>query len=122
MTTSTYAVTSRIWVTFRLPGIHRYPDAPDEVAYLRNEHRHVFHFRVEVNVYHDDREIEFHMFLNEVRGWYQDSTLQLDHKSCEMLARELLTKLAARWPGRTFTVDVSEDGECGATLTSTPVV
>ena len=24
-----------IWITFSLPGMHRYPDAPDEVAYLR---------------------------------------------------------------------------------------
>ena len=53
-----------IFVKFALPGIHCYPDAPDDVSYLRSPHRHLFHFKVGVPVNHANREIEFHQFLN----------------------------------------------------------
>lgn len=108
---------TRIWVTFQLPGIHRYPNAPEEVAYLRNEHRHMFHFKVTLTVFHDDREIEFHMMKNWILGLYGEQTLTLNHKSCEMMAAELLGKVVAKF-GHTYhrdvEVEVSEDGECGA--------
>ena len=48
-----------IWVTFRKEGIHKYPDAPDGVEFLKYPHRHIFHFRVELEVFHDDRDVEF---------------------------------------------------------------
>lgn len=115
--------TTEIWVTFKVPGIHRYPDAPEEVAYLRNDHRHLFHFKVGITVFHDDREIEFHMFMNWLRGLYSSGTINVDYHSCEMLARDLMTEIFHKYTcelTRKVTVDVSEDGECGATLTSTP--
>lgn len=113
---------TNIWVTFELPGMHRYPNAPDEVAYLRNEHRHIFKFRVEITVHHDDREIEFHMFKNWLLSQYSKGTLQLNHNSCEMLASGLLERILLKYDcsKRTVSVDVSEDGECGATVLSTP--
>lgn len=117
--------TKVIWVTFDKVGFHRYPDAPDEVAYLRDRHRHVFKFRVTVEVIHDDREIEFHLFKNWLVSLYDDSHLEVDHKSCEMLAQDLLHQInnkygnAPIYGGNTATqremsVEVSEDGECGA--------
>ena len=59
--------TSMIWVTFRREGIHCYPEAatnPDleDVAFLSNPHRHMFHFKVWIDVKHDSREIEFIQF------------------------------------------------------------
>jgi len=108
-----------IWVTFQLPGIHCYPDAPDAVAYLRSPHRHLFHFKVSVEVTHDNRDIEFHLLLNTLRGLYADGTLQLDHKSCETIARELLARVVNMYPNRAIAVAVSEDGECGAEITYT---
>jgi hypothetical protein len=108
----------KIWVTFALPGIHRYPNAPDDVAYLRDPHRHLFKFRVTVNVLHNDREIEFHQFLNFCTSQYATGTLQLNYKSCEMLAEELITVLSEKYKNRLFEVEVSEDGECGAIVTS----
>lgn len=105
----------KIWVTFSMNGIHCYPSAPEEVKYLRDPHRHLFKFKVGIQTYHMDREVEFHMLQNEVRSWYSDGVLQLDHKSCEMLARELLDNLRRKYPGRGYyAVEVSEDGECGA--------
>ena len=47
-------VKKSIWVTFQKEGIHKYPDAPDEVDFLRYPHRHMFHFKVQIEVYNDD--------------------------------------------------------------------
>ena len=57
-----------IWVTFRKEGIHKYPGAVDlpGVEFLANEHRHIFHFRIELQVWHDDREVEFILFKAQI--------------------------------------------------------
>lgn len=106
----------RIWVTFSVPGIHRYPNAPDEVAYLRNEHRHIFQYKVTLEVTHDNREVEFHMLKNELTGLFKSGVVKADYKSCEMLASDVMDYLDKNYPNRYAEVDVSEDGECGATL------
>ena len=111
-----------IWVTFKKHGVHRYPDAPEEVAYLRSPHRHLFGFKVEITVFHDDREIEFHMFQNWLLALYDKDDLQLDYKSCEMIAQDIIQAIYSRYDctNRTVTVEVDEDGECGARVTSRP--
>ena len=106
----------RIYVQFRKEGIHRYPDAPEGVEFLKNPHRHIFHFRVDVQVTHNDRDIEFILFKRELESLYSDSILHVDHKSCEMLAEDLISYIAVAYPGRSISVEVSEDGENGATL------
>ena len=108
-----------IWVKFTQHGIHRYPDAPEEVSYLQNPHRHLFHFKVTAQVFHDNRDIEFHMLQNWCKSLYQGE-LQVDYKSCEMLARELLEALKARYGEIFLQVEVSEDDECGAVVTYDP--
>ena len=113
-------LSSKIWVTFQRKGLHFYPQAATDptladVKYLGSEHRHLFHFNVGIQVFHDDRELEFHQFLNWVEDLYDSKTLQLNHRSCEMIADELAEQIAARYPGRLLTVDISEDGEVGAT-------
>jgi hypothetical protein len=112
-----------IWVTFQQIGFHRYPNAPEEVAYLRDVHRHVFHFNVGIQVFHDDREIEFHMFMNWLRSLYANGDLELNYKSCEMLAQDVTKSIYAKYDctKRRIEVTVSEDGECGATLVTSPV-
>lgn len=109
-----------IFVTFQKEGIHRYPDAPEGVEFLRNPHRHIFHFRVTVEVFHNDRDIEFILFKRELEALYSDATLQVDYKSCEMLAEDLIDYIGAAYPNRKVTVEVSEDGENGATLEYVP--
>ena len=117
-----------IWVTFRKEGIHKYPAAltdpalatGDEydVSFLGYPHRHIFHFRVWINVFHDDRDIEFIQFKRWLESLYngQGSVLSLDYKSCEMIARELNETIKARYPGREVWIEVSEDGENGCFL------
>lgn len=112
-----------VWVTFDKVGFHCYPDAPEEVAYLKDRHRHVFKFFVEITVTHDDREIEFHMLKNWITSLYDHGALEVDHKSCEMLANDLLHRIVRKYDCtfRNVRVTVSEDGECGATVFSEPM-
>jgi hypothetical protein len=107
-----------IWVTFQKEGFHQYPDAPDEVAFLRHPHRHMFHFRVEIEVFHDDRELEFIMFKRELETLYGRGALELDYKSCEMLASDLEQYILTNYPGRCYNINVSEDNENGAVIYS----
>ena len=117
---------SYIWVTFRKEGIHMYPAAATDpklatgdwldVSFLGTPHRHIFHFKVEMEVFHDNRDVEFIQAKRIMERWYSDGTLQLDHKSCEMMARELNAKCLEQWPSRCYTIEVSEDGENGCRL------
>ena len=102
-----------IWVTFQKEGIHKYPDAPDGVEFLKYPHRHIFHFRVELEVFHDDRDVEFILLKRELEGLYNKGTLQLDYKSCEMMADDLFEYIARKFPDRDVIIEVSEDGENG---------
>ena len=115
-----------IWVTFRKEGIHMYPAAATDpklatgdeydVSFLGTPHRHIFHFKVYIAVWHDDRDIEFIQFKRWLEKCYNDGTLELNHKYCEMIARELNETIKARYPGRETWIDVSEDGENGCFL------
>jgi hypothetical protein len=118
----------KIWVTFRREGIHKYPAAATDpalctageydVSFLASPHRHIFHFRVWIDVFHNDRDIEFIQFKRWLESLYngQSSVLELDWKSCEMIADDLYTQIAGRYPGRAVWIDVAEDGENGCLI------
>ena len=109
-----------IHVTFHKEGIHKYPEAPEGVEFLKYPHRHIFHFRVTLDVFHNNRDVEFILFKRELESLYSEQTLQMDYKSCEMLAEDLIDYISQKYPGRKISVEVSEDGENGATLTYEP--
>ena len=109
-----------IWVTFQRPGFHRYPSASTEsrlkdVAYLGEKHRHLFKFNVQLEVFHNDRELEFHQVLNYCESLV-DSVIDIDHKSVEMLADDLYLHLSSKYPNRDMKINISEDGECGCII------
>lgn len=114
----------KIWVTFQKEGIHCYPAAAVDpklvtgdtydVGFLGYPHRHIFHFRVWIDVMHNDREIEFIQFKRWLENLYSAGTLKLNYKSCEMIADDLYLQIAAKYPGRNVWIEVSEDGENGA--------
>ena len=116
--------TSMIWVTFKKEGIHKYPAALEDpklatgdeydVSFLGYPHRHIFHFKVAIEVFHDDRDIEFIQFKRWLENMYSEGTLKLDYKSCEMISDDLFVAIAKRYPGRKIEIDVSEDGENGS--------
>lgn len=109
---------SSIWVTFQKEGIHCYPAAKDipGVEFLSAPHRHMFHFKVKIEVFDDDRDIEFILLKRELEDLYKEGTLELNYKSCEMMARDIITYVKSKYPKRDIIVDVSEDGENGASL------
>jgi len=127
------AAQRQIWVTFRKEGIHKYPAAltdpmlatGDEydVSFLGYPHRHIFHFRVWIDVWHNDRDIEFIQFKRWLENLYRtadnnnkNSVLALDYKSCEMMADDLYLQIAQRYPDRAVWIEVAEDGENGALI------
>jgi hypothetical protein len=108
----------KIWVTFQREGIHCFPAAATDpkladVAFLAHPHRHMFHFRISIDVFHDDRELEFIQFKRWLESLYVNTVLQLDYKSCEMIADDLYLQIAAKYPNRDVHIEVSEDGENG---------
>lgn len=112
----------RIWVTFQKEGIHMYPAAANDpkladVSFLGYPHRHIFHFKVWIDVVHSDRDIEFIQVKRWLENLYAGATLSLNNQSCEMIAENLFLQIAAKYPGRNVEIEVSEDGENGATLT-----
>ena len=114
-------ITRAIEVSFQKEGLHRYPAAATEpalanVSFLAHPHRHIFHFYVKLEVFHNDRDVEFILFKRELEGLFTDKTMQIDFKSCEMLAEDLIEYVAEKYPGRNMTVRVYEDDENGAIL------
>lgn len=112
-----------IWVTFQKEGIHKYPAALEDpkladVSFLGFPHRHIFHFRVSISVFHNDRDIEFIQFKRWLESLYsgEQNCLRLDYKSCEMIADDLYNQINSRYPGRHVIISVSEDNENGCEI------
>jgi len=110
-----------IIVRTQFEGIHCYPNAPEEVAFLKNPHRHMFHVEAEIEVFHDDRELEFIIVkrkLDEFLASFKD----INSGSCEMIACKIQSFIKKTYPyynnmGKTeryVNVKVFEDGENGA--------
>ena len=116
-----------IWVTFTKEGIHKYPAAltdpklatGDEydVSFLGHPHRHTFHFKVSIEVFHNDRDIEFIQFKRWLENLYKDDVLALDYKSCEMIADDMYVQIATKYPSRDVVISVAEDNENGCEIT-----
>ena len=116
----------KIWVTFRKEGIHKYPaasEAPElatgdqyDVSFLGFPHRHIFHFCVWIDVFHNDRDIEFIQFKRWLENPYSGGTLELNYKSCEMIADDLYLQIAGKYPNRAVWIEVAEDGENGCLI------
>ena len=119
------SIKSEVYCTLQVEGIHNWPECPfEEVVYLRDLHRHIFHIKAHLVVNHDDRDTEFimlkhqieHYLLNKYANLEQDGHFMDDRvcifgaRSCEMIARELIEEFGL------CRCEVSEDGENGAIL------
>lgn len=113
------------YITFELDGLHSWPDAPPDVAYLKYPHRHRFHIAVSFSQPHP-RAVEFHVFtvfcksLLEVQYMLipQTDLLNFGHLSCEEIATKLLSDISGSALYNKLTgvsVTVSEDGIAGST-------
>ncbi len=102
-----------IYATVSFEATHYWADCPiEEVAYLRNEHRHIFEITAYKEVTHADRDVEFIVLGHRIKEFlakeYPDH--KFGGKSCEMIAEQLI---------RAFDLsacEVSEDGENGAVV------
>lgn len=93
----------------------------DDVSFLGFPHRHTFYFRVWIEVFHNDRDIEFIQFKRWMERLYSEvesstAVLHLDHKSCEMIADDLASEIKEKYPGRWLKISVAEDNENGCEI------
>lgn len=86
-----------ITVKTSFEGIHCYPQAPDEVAYLRQPHRHIFHVEAEIEVFHNDRELEFIMVKHRLENFLGKHS-ELGRTSCEEIAKAIQAYLKGLYP------------------------
>lgn len=109
-----------IWVTFSREGIHYYPQALEDpkladVSFLGYPHRHIFHVRVDLEVFQNDRDVEFIQFKRWLESLYSsDGELNFNHQSCEMIGDALANIIKDKYPGRKVKISVSEDNENGS--------
>jgi hypothetical protein len=112
------ATKTTVIVKLGVEGVHCFPKAAElfpKVAFLADEHRHIFYVTAAKKVNHDDRDVEFILFKRDIANYlhhtyYSEAKglLQFHSKSCEMIAKELLVKFECEW------VEVWEDNENGA--------
>lgn len=109
----------RIFITVknRFDDTHCYPNAPEEVAFLRNEHRHTFIIESMLEVFHEDRELEFYMVKDYIDSIIPELKAMLKSKSCENMCMFIIDKLQLRYnKHRYIEVSVSEDDMNKATV------
>lgn len=95
-------------------GYHYYPNAgtiDQRIKFLENEHRHMFKVEVKISVTHLCRELEFFLVKWALNEFIQGGNM--NHKSCEMIATDILEKhlIPNYGDNRYYEVVVSEDGE-----------
>lgn len=112
-----------ITVRTSVVGFHRWPAASGSRDYLARLHRHLFSIEATLGVRHDDRDVEFHDLLELITQYLakfdpDGTAARFGSWSCETIARSILDDVlmtcapdAGYWR-----VDVSEDGENGATI------
>lgn len=111
---------TKIQVKNVFEGIHCYPNAPEEVAFLRNPHRHRFVVRTTIEVFGDDRELEFILVQRAIEKYVLtelgvDGTIDLQQHSCEWFAKFIRDFVWRRYgDNRDVMISVFEDDENGA--------
>lgn len=107
----------QIYVSTSFEGIHQWKDAPNEVKFLRNPHRHIFNVKVWFEVNHNDRDLEFFIMKNKVNTAIKYCTTQRGGSnlyevwSCEMIAQDLLEYFSPEF--KITKIEVNEDWENG---------
>ena len=110
----TSLIKTYIKIRTEFEGYHFYPNAGSidpRIKFLESEHRHMFKVEVKISVTHSDRELEF--FLTK---WALNEFIQaghMNHKSCEMIAKDILDNhlIPKYGSNRYYEITVSEDGE-----------
>lgn len=109
-------MTKYIIIQTQFEAVHCWPECPfDDVAFLKNKHRHIFHVTMKIKVNHNDRDVEFIQAKRELTSWLRTfwEGRDLEKMSCEDMAETLINEFDD-WP--IFSVSVFEDNENGAEI------
>ena len=106
----------RIRVQNQFELVHCWPEAPTDMYYLRTPHRHVMYVTSDIEVKHDDRELEIITVKHAIDYFLHNAHFEL-HVSCEMIAERIIEYLRSQYGERYMIVTVLEDNENGATVT-----
>lgn len=117
-----------VYAKVSFEGIHCWPDAPDEVKFLRSPHRHIFNVKVSVEVTQNNREIEFIMLGHRLKELFKclatndlNGVWNMGTMSCEDVAEIAMgyVRYNLGLPDEIYvSVQVDEDGENGCIVTS----
>ena len=114
-TSGTPVYKKQIYCKVQFEGFHAWPECPiEEVSFLRDTHRHIFHIVAFKTVSHDDRDIEFIVLKHKIERYLNERypNGRLGSMSCEMIAIDLIERFELD------ACDVSEDNENGALITA----
>jgi hypothetical protein len=106
---------SAVWATLELPGYHQHSDTPAHRRYLQARHRHLFRIRVELSTDPGANHVDPHDLQGMIRAWWGPHTRECGTAACAYVAAEIGNFLTDQ-DLSVATVDVAEDGECGATI------
>lgn len=108
-----------VTVSSSFVGLHHWPEAPDDVSYLRVLHRHIFGVKVSAEIT-ADRQVEFHQLKAVLNGAINVTASELERChtfSCEYMAGLILSLVKTKYP-TAFACTVDEDGECSSTVST----
>lgn len=94
-----------------IEGFHYWDDAPEQVCFLSDRHRHIFEIYCQFEVSHEDREIEIILMQHEIEKYLYENyrkPCEFGGMSCESIAKEIKQRFNA------YEVKVLEDGAGGA--------
>ena len=116
-------INTYIRVRTEFEGFHYYPNAgaiDPRIEFLEHPHRHMFKVEVKISVDHLDRELEFFLVKWDLQNYLKESNM--DHKSCEMIATDILEQHLLPKYGETryYEIVVSEDGESDGIIEYNP--
>lgn len=107
-----------VYCSLQFEAVHNWPGCPlEEVAYLRDPHRHTFYIKAHKIVNHNDRDLEFIVLKHKITKYLAErfpsdvGCPDIGATSCEMLAQDLIEKFGLS------RCEVNEDNENGAVIT-----
>lgn len=113
-----YNISTQVLVRTQFEGFHFWSDAPDEVAFLRELHRHIFHVEVLITVEHNDRAVEIILLKRFVDKICSSLTERIKQEglSCENIAHHIAKTVISKYNPDICVVQVLEDNENGGTV------
>lgn len=107
---------AKVVIKTQVEGFHSFRHAPEEVAFLKNEHRHIFDVTA-ILPETKDRSLEFFIVKRALDDLCRD--IFKEDLSCEGYAKEVADKLLSTYKLPNCEVRVFEDNENGISLTAT---